>query len=281
MRVDPSQVSQVKAAAAEPRRARPASAMSFDAQLQHAAGRPVAPAPAGASSPPKAPATAPKPDAQLEHATLRAGGVAAPSPAAPSTETPATTEKRAAGPQRAPEQQESAEIAQRHDIKGPKRETYARVPGRSDYVEITSGPRNGMFVNVSGNERDGQAFVRVKRGHHMLHIYGRGEDRVVIAQRRPATSYKPADGAPKNETYADVSNHWEYDEIMSGPRNGMFINRSGNPRDGLAFVRVERGDRVFHVYGKGKDRLMIEVHGHWKPAPELPGPRAHLPNLER
>ena len=55
------------------------------------------------------------------------------------------------------------------------------MPG--DYVEIMSGPRNGMFINRSGNARDGEAFVLVKRRDHELHIYGTGKDRRVIVAR--------------------------------------------------------------------------------------------------
>jgi hypothetical protein len=47
-------------------------------------------------------------------------------------------------------------------------------------VEVTSGPRNGMFINMTDNERRGQAFVLVKRDDHDLHIYGTGENRRVI-----------------------------------------------------------------------------------------------------
>ena len=46
---------------------------------------------------------------------------------------------------------------------------------------------------------------------------------------------------------------------MSGPRNGMFINNSGNERDGRAFVIVKREGREFHIYGTGKDRNVYEV----------------------
>ena len=68
---------------------------------------------------------------------------------------------------------------------------------------------------------------------------------------------RPA-GASRNERYIDVPGR-AYDEIVHGPRNGMFINRSGNERDGQAFVRVRRDGREFHVYGTGKDRVVVEV----------------------
>ena len=37
----------------------------------------------------------------------------------------------------------------------------------------------------------------------------------------------------------------------------MFINTSGNKRDGQAFVLVKRDGKEFHIYGSGKDRLVV------------------------
>ena len=50
-----------------------------------------------------------------------------------------------------------------------------------------------------------------------------------------------------------------YAEIVSGPRNGMFINNTGTKRDGQAFLIVRRHGREFHVYGSGEDRKVYEV----------------------
>jgi hypothetical protein len=63
---------------------------------------------------------------------------------------------------------------------------------------------------------------------------------------------------PKGEKTEHVKGH-AYDEVTAGPRDGMFINRSGNKRDGQAFARVLRGDREFHIYGTGKHRLIVEL----------------------
>jgi hypothetical protein len=63
---------------------------------------------------------------------------------------------------------------------------------------------------------------------------------------------------PKGEKSEHVKGH-SYDEVTAGPRDGMFINRSGNKRDGQAFARVLRDGREFHVYGTGKHRLIVEV----------------------
>ena len=62
--------------------------------------------------------------------------------------------------------------------------------------------------------------------------------------------------APKGETTKDVKGH-AYDDILTGPRNGMYLNTSGNKRQGMAFVLVKRDGKEFHVYGTGKDRLVV------------------------
>lgn len=64
--------------------------------------------------------------------------------------------------------------------------------------------------------------------------------------------------APKGERTQKVAGH-SYAEIISGPRNGMFINDTGGKRDGEAFLIVKRDGREFHIYGSGKDRAVYEV----------------------
>jgi hypothetical protein len=44
-----------------------------------------------------------------------------------------------------------------------------------------------MYLNTSGNSRDGQAFVLVKRDGKEFHIYGSGKDRVVVCLKRAAS----------------------------------------------------------------------------------------------
>ena len=64
--------------------------------------------------------------------------------------------------------------------KGPKGETTRAVPDHPAYVEIMSGPRNGMFINMTNNERRGEAFTVVHRHDRDLHVYGTGKNRRVI-----------------------------------------------------------------------------------------------------
>ena len=155
-------------------------------------------------------------------------------------------------------------------------EKYEPVPGER-YEEIVSGPRNGMFINRSGNVRDGEAFVMVKRSGREFHVYGTGADRQVVpvAGKAKGDATKPASGGEqpaKAVEYRDVPDR-AYDEITSGPRNGMFINRSGNVRDGQAFVLVERAKHEVHIYGTGKNRLVVRVvPPQLRPEPEAVKP---------
>ena len=75
-----------------------------------------------------------------------------------------------------------------------------------------------------------------------------------------------ATDAPKGERTQKVPGH-NYVEIVGGPRNGMFINNSGNSRDGDAFLIVKRAGREFHIYGTGEDRSVYEVGRERKTAP--------------
>ena len=95
-----------------------------------------------------------------------------------------------------------ADKAERPLPKGPKGETTRAVPDHPAYVEIMSGPRNGMFINVTNNERRGEAFVLVRREDRDLHIYGTGKDRRVIIswhKDQPAHQNDKTDAA-KQET---------------------------------------------------------------------------------
>ena len=167
------------------------------------------------------------------------------------------------GTARAATEAQEETSAKRTDPKSavPKNETYKAVDGQP-YEEIVSGRRNGMFINRSGNARDGEAFVLVKRNGREFHIYGSGADRQVVpiakGDTTSNTSVTGGELVVKGTTYRDVAGR-AFDEIVSGPRNGMFVNRSGNSRDGKAFVLVKRADHELHIYGKGSDRLIVRV----------------------
>ena len=159
-------------------------------------------------------------------------------------------------------------------VKLRKGETIEAVEGHA-YAEVSGGSRDGMFINTSGNVRNGQAFVLVRKNGKEYHVYGTGKDRLVVGFHMPTS--KPADtpatapAAPtsrrptlsdiklrKGEKIEPVEGH-AYAEIASGPRSGMYINTSGNSRRGEAFVLVEKADFDYHIYGSGADREVIRA----------------------
>lgn len=73
--------------------------------------------------------------------------------------------------------------------------------------------------------------------------------------------------AQRNEKTKPVAGH-SYADILSGPRRHHFLNTSGNARDGQTFKILHRDGRELHVYGEGKDRVVVTLK---KPAPATSG----------
>jgi hypothetical protein len=128
--------------------------------------------------------------------------IAATSNATASTETTRTQTSRQTGASFAPvhtaavQDAKDVEKAKSTDTKSaPKGERTQKVEGH-DYMEIVSGPRNGMFINNSGNARDGDTFVIVRRHGREFHIYGTGEDRNVyeVGRKRAASGTSQGSG---------------------------------------------------------------------------------------
>jgi hypothetical protein len=151
-----------------------------------------------------------------------------------------------------------------------KGEEAVAVEGHA-YSEITTGSREGMYVNTSGNVRHGEAFVLARKNGKEYHIYGTGKDRLVVGFHMPGTD-KAAVDAPKPDKVADTSDiklrkgeamepveGHAYAEITSGPREGMYINTSQNERRGEAFVLVNKLGVEYHIYGSGADRQVIAL----------------------
>jgi hypothetical protein len=69
------------------------------------------------------------------------------------------------------------------------------------YAEIVAGPRNGMYLNTSDNERSGQAFLIVTRADRTFHVYGSGADRKVVeVPTHHSTQAAPATATPAATT---------------------------------------------------------------------------------
>jgi hypothetical protein len=69
---------------------------------------------------------------------------------------------------------------------------------------------------------------------------------------------KPA-ARPDGEQTKKVAGH-AYARIENGDDKGLYLNEAaGNPRQGAAFRLVEHNDHVFHVYGSGKDKVIVAM----------------------
>ena len=164
-----------------------------------------------------------------------------------------------------------------------EKETTKAVPG-SNYAEILTGPRAGLYMNTGGGARDGEAFVLVKHDGREDHIYGTGDDRkiVTVGQGKSespgstGTGTKTStstDKTPASEKTKPVDGH-AYADITAGPRKDLYVNTSGNARDGKTFVLVKKDDREFHIYGTGKNREVFMVKD---PAPKATDPATTPP----
>lgn len=150
-----------------------------------------------------------------------------------------------------------------------EKETTKAVPGQN-YAEILTGPRAGLYVNTGGGARDGEAFVLVKHDGREDHIYGTGDDRKVItvsagqsddsssSSDTSSTAGSTSEKAPSTEKTKPVEGH-AYADITAGPRKDLYLNTSGNARDGKTFVLVKKEDREYHIYGTGKNREVFGV----------------------
>jgi len=166
-----------------------------------------------------------------------------------------------------------------------EKETTKAVPG-SNYAEILTGPRAGLYMNTGGGARDGEAFVLVKHDGREDHIYGTGDDRkiVTVGQGKSespgstgtgtkTSTSTSTDKTPASEKTKPVDGH-AYADITAGPRKALYVNTSGNARGGKTFVLVKKDDREFHIYGTGKNREVFMVKD---PAPKATDPATTPP----
>lgn len=152
----------------------------------------------------------------------------------------------------------------------PDGETWTPVAHHRSYAKIVSGPRKGQYINLGLGDRHGQTFQIEHRGGKTVHVYGSG---AVVGARSdmPALAAGTAsDTPPHGEIWAPVPGTTAWADILGGPRDGMFVNTSGNSRQGMAFEVVHRSGKTYHMYGSGPHRLMVEIR-------ESPHPHAAAP----
>lgn len=80
-----------------------------------------------------------------------------------------------------------------------------------------------------------------------------------------ATTTTETPARPDGEQTKKVAGH-PFARIVNGDDKGLYLNQlAGSPRVGKVFKLVERADHVFHVYGTGKDRVIVEVKAKTTP----------------
>ncbi len=148
----------------------------------------------------------------------------------------------------------------------PEGEKWRPVKGRDDYAEIVSGERKGQYVNLNRGARKGDAFTIEEREGKTVHVYKKadGSELAITVEgskeARAAGSRVSDREPPKGETWGPVKDKLAYADILSGPRNGYYVNlQQGSVREGDVFHIVKRGGKEFHVYGEGDDKVWVEV----------------------
>jgi hypothetical protein len=159
-----------------------------------------------------------------------------------------------------------AESRAMNRMEPPEDEKWRPVKGRDDYAEIIAGDRKGQYVNLNRGARRGEAFTIEEREGKTVHVYKKADGSELVV---PIEDKKEARAAgtrvsdrepPKGETWGPVKGARAYADILSGPRNGYYVNlQQGSVREGEVFHIVKRGGKEFHVYGEGDDKVWVEV----------------------
>jgi hypothetical protein len=143
-------------------------------------------------------------------------------------------------------------------------ETWRPVDGHDDYAKIITGDRKGDYVNLNRGGRKGEAFTLQEKDGDQYHVYKQdGKDDLwvkVDASKGATAANTPKQAPPKGETWAPVSGTSSYADILSGSRDGYFVNISqGSKREGDAFHIVKKSGKEYHVYGSGDSKTWVEV----------------------
>jgi hypothetical protein len=153
----------------------------------------------------------------------------------------------------------------------PEGEKWKPVKGHDDYAEIIDGERKGQYVNLNRGARRGEAFTIEEREGKTVHVYKKDDGSELVVpivddkNARAAGSRSSDREPPKGETWAPVEGHQSYADILTGKRNGYYVNiQQGSSREGDVFHIVKRGGKEYHVYGQGDDKVWVEVGGNKK-----------------
>jgi hypothetical protein len=148
----------------------------------------------------------------------------------------------------------------------PEGEKWRPVKGRDDYAEIIAGDRKGQFVNLNRGGRRGDSFTIEERDGKTVHVYKKDDGSELLVnveaskEARAAGTRVSDREPPKGETWGPVDGKKAYADILTGPRNGYYVNlQQGSSREGEVFHIVKRSGKEFHVYGEDEKKVWVEV----------------------
>ena len=166
----------------------------------------------------------------------------------------------------------------------PEGEKWRPVKGHDDYAEIIAGDRKGQMINLNRGARRGEAFTIEEREGKTVHVYKKDDGSELVVpiedkkEARAAGARSSRLEPPKGETWGPVKGAQSYADILSGPRNGYYVNlQQGSVREGHVFHIVKRDGKEFHVYGEGDDKIWVEVGAKKKAAAAATGTEATTP----
>jgi hypothetical protein len=143
-------------------------------------------------------------------------------------------------------------------------ETWRPVDGHDDYAKIITGDRKGQYVNLNRGGRKGEAFSIQEKDGDQYHVYKQdGKDDLwvkVDSSSGAKAATTPKNAPPKGETWGPVNGASSYADVLSGARDGYFVNISqGSKREGEAFHIIKKSGKEYHVYGSGDKKTWVEV----------------------
>ena len=107
-------------------------------------------------------------------------------------------------------------------------------------------------------------------------------------QAQPTSTTKPADASfaatlkkeaaksaqrivpPSGETWKPVKGEDSYVEIVSGPRNGQYVDLAKGEHRGDTFTIQQREGKLVRVYGEGQDEKVVPVNDDSKATSKKP-----------
>ncbi|MEA2156321.1 MAG: hypothetical protein QOE11_2461 [Solirubrobacteraceae bacterium] len=144
---------------------------------------------------------------------------------------------------------------------------------RSDYRAVIEPTAATGAANATGGTTAAKATATAAKGATSFATQ--------LASASSASSAKTpaakATARPDGEQTKPVAGH-PYARIENGADKGLYLNQAaGNPRVGSVFRLVSHAGHIFHVYGTGKDKVVIAMTPKSSAGTTAPAPATTTP----